>query len=70
MSSYYYPPGDMTNSGMYDDIGDIAGLYCGTCEDNGVHGGVIEEETEAIRRGNMLSYTCPVCGTEQVTACV
>lgn len=69
MSSYYYPPVPMLDSGIYDEIGDREGMYCGTCEDNGIPQGIIPEEVEVTRRGHRLFYTCPLCGTDQETTC-
>lgn len=69
MSDYYYPPGPLEGSGIYDEIEDRTGMYCGVCEDDGnLVGGIIPELVEVIRRGNRLFYQCPFCGTDQETA--
>lgn len=57
--SGYYPPGDMTGSGINDWDGTLEDLYCGECDR------IIDTAVDVSGRGRLIRYTCPVCGTEQ-----
>lgn len=55
MNGYYYPPVDMTGSGIYDETRPGA-TVCDTCDEM-VH-------TDLNWRGIQYEFTCPKCGEE------